>query len=60
LLEVPLGPQLIEEVAPLRPRVAGGYSRHGRVGGDIDNRGDRGAEAEGVERPRVAAEGGGE
>jgi hypothetical protein len=55
LLEVPLGPQLIEEVAPLRPRVSGGYNRLGRVGGDIDNRGDRGAEAEGVERPRVAA-----
>ena len=60
LLEVPLGPQLIEEVGPLRPRVAGGYSRLGRVGGDIDNRGDRGAEAEGVERARVAAGSGGE
>jgi hypothetical protein len=59
LLEVPLGPQLIKEVAPLRPRVSGGYSRLGRVGGDIDKLGDSRAEAEGVERPRVAAGGGG-
>jgi hypothetical protein len=55
LLEVPLGPQLVEELAPLRPRVAGGYRSHGRVSSDIDSRGGGGAEAEGEEWPRVAA-----
>ena len=44
MLEVPLGPQLVEELDPLRPRVAGGYRSHGRVGGDNDSSGGGGAE----------------
>ena len=55
MFEVPLGPQLVEELAPLWPRVAGRYRSHGRVSGDIDSRGGGGAEAEGEEWYRVAA-----
>jgi len=58
LLEVPLGPQLVEELDPLRPRVAGGYRSHGRVGGDNDSSGGGGAEEEGEEWPRLAARSG--